>query len=67
MNGNLPKFAERGPIKDAAWVPLKFFNDARGWLAELFRVPTEALPTPCPSRHPFGTTAGLAPLPDGVP
>ncbi len=37
MNVPLPKYVERGPIQDVAWVPLKFFNDARGWLVELFR------------------------------
>ena len=37
MNVNLPKYAERGPIRDVVWVPLKFYHDARGWLVELFR------------------------------
>ena len=37
MNVSLPKYAERGPIHDAIWVPLKFYNDSRGWLVELFR------------------------------
>ena len=38
MNVNLPKFAERSPVKDAVWFPLKFFHDPRGWLVELFRI-----------------------------
>ena len=29
--------AERSPIHDVVWIPLKFFHDARGWLVELFR------------------------------
>ncbi|HJZ58786.1 MAG TPA: dTDP-4-dehydrorhamnose 3,5-epimerase family protein [Gemmataceae bacterium] len=37
MNVNLPKFAERGPIRDVVWIPLKFYHDPRGWLVELFR------------------------------
>ena len=37
MNVPLPKYVERGPIHDVAWVPLKFFTDGRGWLVELFR------------------------------
>jgi dTDP-4-dehydrorhamnose 3,5-epimerase len=37
MNVPLPKYVERGPIHDVAWVPLKFFTDPRGWLVELFR------------------------------
>ncbi|HEV3438935.1 MAG TPA: dTDP-4-dehydrorhamnose 3,5-epimerase family protein, partial [Gemmata sp.] len=37
MNVPLPKYAERGPIHDVAWIPLKFFHDSRGWLVELFR------------------------------
>jgi dTDP-4-dehydrorhamnose 3,5-epimerase len=37
MNVPLPKYAERGPIQDVVWVPLKFYHDARGWLVELFR------------------------------
>ena len=31
------QFAERGPIHDVLWIPLKYFNDDRGWLVELFR------------------------------
>ena len=37
MDIALPKYVQRGPIADVAWVPLKFFHDARGWLVELFR------------------------------
>ncbi|MFO0848999.1 MAG: dTDP-4-dehydrorhamnose 3,5-epimerase family protein [Gemmataceae bacterium] len=37
MNVSLPKFADPGPIHDVKWIPLKFFKDQRGWLAELFR------------------------------
>jgi dTDP-4-dehydrorhamnose 3,5-epimerase len=37
MNVALPKYLERGAIPDVAWIPLKFFTDARGWLVELFR------------------------------
>ena len=37
MNVPLPKYVERGPIHDVAWIPLKFFHDSRGWLVELFR------------------------------
>jgi dTDP-4-dehydrorhamnose 3,5-epimerase len=37
MNVNVPKYVERGPIHDVAWIPLKFFHDSRGWLIELFR------------------------------
>ena len=37
MNVQLPKYVERGPIHDVAWIPLKFFTDPRGWLVELFR------------------------------
>ena len=37
MNVPLPKYAERGPIHDVVWIPLKFFHDSRGWLVELFR------------------------------
>ncbi len=37
MNVALPKYIERGAILDVAWIPLKFFTDARGWLVELFR------------------------------
>ena len=37
MNVPLPKYVERGPIHDVAWIPLKFFTDPRGWLVELFR------------------------------
>ena len=37
VNVPLPKYAERGPIHDVAWIPLKFFHDQRGWLVELFR------------------------------
>ena len=37
MNVSLPKYAERGPIHDVVWLPLKFFHDSRGWLVELFR------------------------------
>ena len=37
MNVPLPKYAERGPIHDVVWVPLKFYYDQRGWLVELFR------------------------------
>lgn len=37
MNVSLPKYVERGPIHDVAWLPLKFFTDSRGWLIELFR------------------------------
>ena len=37
MNVPLPKYAERGPIHDVVWVPLKFYHDQRGWLVELFR------------------------------
>ena len=37
MNVTLPKYAERGPIRDVVWVPLKFYHDQRGWLVELFR------------------------------
>ena len=37
MNIALPKFADPCPIADVKWIPLKFFTDSRGWLAELFR------------------------------
>ncbi len=37
MKVDLPKYVEASPIRDIKWVPLKFFNDSRGWLAELFR------------------------------
>ena len=37
MNVPLPKYAERGPIHDVVWIPLKFHHDERGWLVELFR------------------------------
>ncbi|MBX3400718.1 MAG: dTDP-4-dehydrorhamnose 3,5-epimerase family protein [Gemmataceae bacterium] len=37
MNVSLPKIAEPSAIHDVKWIPLKFFNDARGWLVELFR------------------------------
>ena len=37
MNVALPKFCEPSAIHDIKWIPLKFFNDARGWLVELFR------------------------------
>ena len=37
MNVPLPKYTERGPIHDVAWIPLKFHHDGRGWLVELFR------------------------------
>jgi dTDP-4-dehydrorhamnose 3,5-epimerase len=37
MNVPLPKYVERGSIHDVAWIPLKRFDDSRGWLTELFR------------------------------
>lgn len=37
MNVSPSQTAERGPIHDVVWVPLKFHSDARGWLIELFR------------------------------
>ena len=37
MKVDLPKFVEPSPIRDIKWIPLKFFTDSRGWLAELFR------------------------------
>ena len=37
MKVELPKFVEPSPVADIRWIPLKFFNDSRGWLAELFR------------------------------
>jgi dTDP-4-dehydrorhamnose 3,5-epimerase len=37
MNVAVPKFCDPSPIRDVKWIPLKFFNDARGWLVELFR------------------------------
>ncbi|MCS6866887.1 MAG: dTDP-4-dehydrorhamnose 3,5-epimerase family protein [Gemmataceae bacterium] len=44
MNVVLPKYLERGVIADVAWIPLKFFTDARGWLVELFR--NDLIPPP---------------------
>jgi dTDP-4-dehydrorhamnose 3,5-epimerase len=37
MNVALPKIAESCPIADVKWIPLKFYQDQRGWLTELFR------------------------------
>ncbi len=38
MDVKLEKFCVPSPIHDVKWIPLKFFNDARGWLVELFRI-----------------------------
>ena len=37
MNVQLPKIADPCPIHDVKWIPLKFYQDQRGWLTELFR------------------------------
>lgn len=37
MNVPIPKFVDACPIADVKWIPLKLYNDTRGWLAELFR------------------------------
>jgi dTDP-4-dehydrorhamnose 3,5-epimerase len=37
MNVSIPKYADPSPIAGVKWVPLKVFEDARGWLTELYR------------------------------